>query len=585
MNVHPLARSIIRSLPRFVVRGALVRGALVGVAAVAPLSAGAAHSRHALPAADALRLVPDEHAPSLTRVSTASLQRGAGTKTTKPRPATRTKEAATSPRRKRTTTRARSSRRKATVPVRPVLHHTTPRGEHALAADLATLLAARVRSGEWGVIVSSVTRGDTLFSHNADALMLPASTLKLYTAALAFEKLGPNHQFETSIFRTGPVNRDGTLEGSLVIRGGGDPALSGRFVGGSPDGPMRTLARIVADAGIKRITGDVIGDASAFDGKRIPDGWLARYINDSYAARVSALSLNENLLHVVVTPGKSGAKASVTLRPATVAYPVVNQTRTSGAGRTAKVTVSRTSDGTVVVRGSIGARSEPRVYVVVVEDPALFATGAFKQAEESEGVKVDGSLRLSPTPVGAVRIGGLASPPLWSLASAMNRESINHFAELLFRNASRASDPVAVGSAERGNLQLRDFMTRKVGALPGAVSAADGSGLSSLNRITPRSLVQLLGYAHHAPWGREFHQSLPVAGESELLRHRMKSTPAQGNLHAKTGTTNDVIALGGYVTSQGGELLAFSFLYNGRDRWNAKETIDAMGATLAGFGR
>jgi D-alanyl-D-alanine carboxypeptidase/D-alanyl-D-alanine-endopeptidase (penicillin-binding protein 4) len=117
------------------------------------------------------------------------------------------------------------------------------------------------------------------------------------------------------------------------------------------------------------------------------------------------------------------------------------------------------------------------------------------------------------------------------------------------------------------------------------VNAADGSGLSSLDRITARSLVQLLGYANHSPWSREFHQSLPVAGESELLRHRMISTPAQGNLHAKTGTTNDVIALGGYVTAQNGELLAFSFLYNGKDRWHAKETIDAMGATLAGFTR
>ena len=79
--------------------------------------------------------------------------------------------------------------------------------------------------------------------------------------------------------------------------------------------------------------------------------------------------------------------------------------------------------------------------------------------------------------------------------------------------------------------------------------------------------------------GPAFHASLPVAGESELMRHRMRGTPAAGNLHAKTGTTNDVIALGGYVTAENGEVLAFSFLFNGRDRWNARATIDAMGAT------
>ena len=114
---------------------------------------------------------------------------------------------------------------------------------------------------------------------------------------------------------------------------------------------------------------------------------------------------------------------------------------------------------------------------------------------------------------------------------------------------------------------------------------ADGSGLSTLDRVTPRAQVQLLAYAHHADWGPWLHSSLPVAGDSELLRRRMRNTPAEGNLHAKTGTTNDVIALAGYVTAVNGEVLAFSFLYNGRDRWTAKSMIDVMSETLASFGR
>ena len=115
--------------------------------------------------------------------------------------------------------------------------------------------------------------------------------------------------------------------------------------------------------------------------------------------------------------------------------------------------------------------------------------------------------------------------------------------------------------------------------------AADGSGLSVLDRVSPRAMVALLSYAHNAPWGPTFHASLPVAGESELLRHRMRATPAQGNLHAKTGTTNTVISLAGYVTALDGEVLAFSFIYNGNDRWRARSTIDQVGATLANFVR
>ena len=136
-----------------------------------------------------------------------------------------------------------------------------------------------------------------------------------------------------------------------------------------------------------------------------------------------------------------------------------------------------------------------------------------------------------------------------------------------------------------GNAMLRDFMELRVGASPTDVYAADGSGLSTLDRVTARSLVKLLSYAHRAPWSRQFHESLPVAGREETLRLRMRQTPAQGNLHAKTGTTNDVVALSGYVAARTGEVLAFAFLYNGKDRWNARATIDAMGVTLADFAR
>jgi D-alanyl-D-alanine carboxypeptidase/D-alanyl-D-alanine-endopeptidase (penicillin-binding protein 4) len=98
-------------------------------------------------------------------------------------------------------------------------------------------------------------------------------------------------------------------------------------------------------------------------------------------------------------------------------------------------------------------------------------------------------------------------------------------------------------------------------------------------------MVKLLSYANSAPWSRQFHESLPIAGKEETLRLRMRKTTAQGNLHAKTGTTNEVVALSGYVTARAGEVLAFSFLYNGKDRWNARATIDEMGVTLADFVR
>jgi D-alanyl-D-alanine carboxypeptidase/D-alanyl-D-alanine-endopeptidase (penicillin-binding protein 4) len=433
-------------------------------------------------------------------------------------------------------------------------------------------------------MIVSLTRGDTLYSTNAGDLMLPASTMKLFTAALAFDTFGPEHQFTTSVLRDGVVGADGTLAGNLVLRGGGDPGLSTRYYKAPAEGPMASLARMVAGSGIKRVTGDLIADASAFESKRVPDGWLARYLESGYAARVSALSMNENLATVVITPQPNGT-TSVSLDPPSSTVPVINNMRSVAGSKAARLSIRRLPDGRVDVRGWIGSKAGSRSYLVVIDDPAPWVAGTLRSALATQGVTVAGQVRTGSASPNAVSVASLSSPPLARLAAAMNRESINHFAELLFRDAAQVASPDRVGSAQFGNTVLRRFMTEKVGAGSADVTATDGSGLSTLDRVTARSLVQLLSYSHRASWSADFHASLPVAGESELLRHRMRYTPAQGNLHAKTGTTNDVIGLAGYVTARDGEVLAFAFLYNGRDRWNAKEAIDVSGATLAGFVR
>src|SRR6476661_1304033 len=484
----------------------------------------------------------------------------------------------------KTTTRRRA--RKSSTnrpPAVPAVRYSTTRSPDDLNTTL-TNLAGRIRGGMWGGMVVSLTKGDTLYAYNAGEEMLPASTMKLLTSALAFERFGPNYQFSTDALRDGAVGPDGTLTGNLYLRGDGDPALSGKFLPGGASAPMNRLADLVSSQGIKHVTGDIIGDASAFDDQKVPAGWLSRYLQASYAARVSALSLNENLVAVAVTPTAPGQPATVTLEPSTSAIPLVANVRTV-AGGGARLGFRKLGDGTIQANGSIGTRAGTRKYVYIVEDPASFATGAFRNALIARGVKVDGSIRLGTTPPTAVKVASLLSPPLASMIAAMNRESINHYAELLFRNAARGPQRDAVGSVANASALLDNFFATKVGADTSRLTFADGSGLSTIDRVTPRAQVQLLGYAHRASWGPWLHSSLPVAGDSELLKRRMRNTPAEGNLHAKTGTTNEVIALAGYVTAVNGEVLAFSFLYNGRDRWSAKSMIDVMSETLASFAR
>lgn len=480
-----------------------------------------------------------------------------------------------------TTARARRTAARPAPVVRP--SYTAPRSAADLNTTLATILSRR-EDGRWGAIVVSLTRGDTLFAREPDAPVLPASTMKMFTSVLAFDRLGPDWRFRTEVLRTGPLEADGTVRGDLVVRGDGDPSFSRRFWGGGDygtgyDAPARALARRVAAAGVKHVTGDVVGDASAFEARTIPDGWLTRYAGSGYAAPFGALSMNENIVVVAVS-----GDGRVTLEPATAGIRVENTVRVTGGGGM-NVHVFRATDGHVVARGTVGRSAGVRRLQLTVADPTTFTAGAVRAALAAEGVAVDGGLRTGPAPAGAEAVAQLESPPLRELVAVMNRESINHFAELIFRAAARGSQRDSVGSAAAGNALLGRFLVERVGARPGAVAVTDGSGLSVLDHVTARAMVQLLGYAHRAAFGPAFHASLPVAGESELMRYRMVGTPAVGNLHAKTGTTDEVIALGGYVTAADGEVLAFSFIFNGRDRWNARATIDAMGATMAGFTR
>jgi len=453
----------------------------------------------------------------------------------------------------------------------------SPRTASALAGDLGLILNSQTRGGTWGVIVISVTRGDTLFSSNADVLLKPASIMKMMTTGLALDRYGPEHTFETEVLRDRPVNA-GTLEGNLYLRGGGDPTLSLRFWQG--ESPMDALARQVAGAGIRHVRGDIIADESAFEAERIPLGWKSSYLMSAYAAPVSALSLNENLMWIVARP-ESG-QAVVELDPASSAIPIASTVRVvRGSG--GRIVARRAGDGGITVSGTIGSSSAPRRYSLVVQEPPAFAAGALDASLRKAGVQVDGSVRAGTAPKGAERVAAVRSLPMAHMVSYMNRESINHFAELLFRNAAR--DEAHVGSSRAGLEALRELIATKAGGRREDIRVADGSGLSEADSLTARSMVQLLAYAHRAPWGAVFHASMPVAGESELMRRRMRGGAAQGNLHAKTGTTNSVASLAGYVTALNGEVLAFAFIYNGRERSGARATMDRMGPTLANFYR
>lgn len=472
-----------------------------------------------------------------------------------------------------------------------------------LRSDLEGLIrSATVRNSVHGVLVVSIDRGDTLFSHNADVPLAPASNMKLFSTSAALYYLGPDFRYSTYALADGPIV-DGVLDGDLILYGTGDPAISSRMLTGALT-PLNALADSLRARGITEVRGDILGDGSYFDDSWIAEGWREEYRLDSYSAPIGALSLAENVVRVRVTPGgAAGAPASIGTTPSTHGLLIQNRVTTTTGGRSS-VRFSWDPDG-LVIEGQL-VRGHPGVTrTVTVVDPANFAAAAFRTVLENAGIEINGDVRTvrrsegSPVSFGAVStngggsvpprvVGTHLSPTLRELTSVANHVSQNLFAEAFFKTVGRVV--LGDGSFQGGALAVQYFLECEKPFDFSAMRLVDGSGLSPINRVTPRATVHLLDLMTRTDVWEPFYESLPEAasplGGQHSLRGRMRGTAAAGNLRAKTGTINNVSGLSGYVRSADGELLAFSILANEVPSTSrAKRTEDQIGARLAQFSR
>ena len=436
-------------------------------------------------------------------------------------------------------------------------------------------------SGDWGVMAWSVDSGRPLIQINASTPMTPASNNKVFTAIWALDELGPDHRFSTDLLVTGPVS-NGVLQGDVVLRGSGDPAfgypprVEHRQFTEDPMQPLRVMAQRLASMGVRQVAGDVIGDPTAFDTVLVGPSWP----NDTgagaaqYAPRVSGLAFQRNMIWVEATPGPGGVE--IHLEPDVDVVPVVATVR-RGGGRA--LAVRRPDEDTVRVQGAVSGRSR---FGVGVANPALMATGALRAALEEAGIQVQGQTRLGQTPAEAVPVHRHLSIPVGMMVPLLNQDSDNFFAEHLWKAAARAA--IGTGSYLRGGpASALHFMTRaQVPA--GELYQFDGSGLSDHSRASAQALVRALVYAHQQPYSELWHSSLAVAGDPDGTMSRMyRNTPAAGNLHAKTGYIRRVRTLSGYVRAANGELIAFSFLYNGSNTNGARTVQEELGVLLANY--
>ena len=472
--------------------------------------------------------------------------------------------------------------------VAPLRAQDSPQGP--LAGELVRFLRQpRFASAQWGALVVSLTRGDTLFAWNADRRLVPASNAKLFTTAAALHYLGPDYRFLTALYADGAV-RSGELFGDLVLYGTGDPMFA------EDTASLAPFADSVVKAGIHRIRGDIVGDASFLGAELTGPGWSPDNVEEEYAAPPSALGAAENRLRLTLYPGPArGAPTTFELTPPSDFYHIVNRVTTGRPRQRSRITVRHLRGDTVEVAGTINPRTSRWGTWIVVHEPARFAASLLRQLLAARGVAVDGFTRsvVDDVPERAEdvlqRVTTYASPLQRTLAvhrSAalndivlmINHRSHNLSAELALRSIGRVAGNA--GTFASGARLVQRFLTEQVGVAADAVQVNDGSGLSLLDEATPRALVQLLAFMRHSSEGNDFYRSLPMVGDG--LSRRMSRTAAWGRLRAKTGTLVGVSALSGYVTTEDGEELAFSLMVNGaRSIRRARQVQDSVGVRLA----
>ena len=458
----------------------------------------------------------------------------------------------------------------------------------------------RFANASWGIQIVSLQDGRTLYETNSLKLHKPASNAKLFTGALALDRLGPEFRFKTELLARGKIS-NGTLRGDLMVRGGGDPTFSARFNNSTNRSVLAPIVDAVKASGLRRVSGDLIADESLFRGPAPGGSWTWDDLQHYYGAVASALTVNDNTLDFTVTPvAKPGLACLLVPSQDSSGLRLLNLTATGERGSKANIDVERPLGADYVfVRGSLPIGSKAVNSDVTVPDPAMWFGTLLKHELANHGIKVSGKVRTmnwrdrelgSGSVEPAAEGTHVLSRPLREILPHMMKPSQNLYAQLLLLQVGAmggSSDNSKHTTEELGLAELYKFLD-SAGIEGREVLFDDGSGLSRASLVTPHAIVGLLRYMDRHPAAQEFKDALPIAGVDGTLAGRMKGTAAAGNVRAKTGTIRYVNSLSGYVTAAGGECLAFSILLNNYSppdgAPSARSDLDHIAVMLAELG-
>lgn len=417
------------------------------------------------------------------------------------------------------------------------------------------------RDANMGVLICDYHSGDTIDAFRANSVIPSASTMKLLTTATAVEMWGGDYRIKTPITYSGYI-QDGTLHGNLYIEGRGDPTFGSRYVGSHSF--MYRWLREVRNAGIKHITGSVIGDASYFDGNALNPSWLWEDAGNYYAPGIFALSYLDNTMNIVLQSGPVGSIATVlNTTPQVPEVEFENHIRCTHISYDGAFVHGVPYSNHRYLVGSVPSNRQTFGVKGDLPNPPLILARDFTNLLNNSGVKVDGEATyLSEKPQNSVARTELfvyESEPLSEIIRHTNHESDNLYAEMLFRIfGSRYSIPCTIHNSSDF---VREYWKNR-GVSFRSAKILDGCGLAPQNTISPAMYVQLLRYMYGSKNKDVFLESLPCSGESGTLSSFLRGTPLHGKVCAKSGTIGGTKNYAGYIFLPDGRVWVFAVMVN-----------------------
>jgi len=448
----------------------------------------------------------------------------------------------------------------------------------------------------FGVLAVDARSGRVLYERNARKHFVPASNEKLLVTSTALSLLGPDYRYQTAVYATGPLV-DGTVQGSLVLVGTGDPTLGEPFWP-SGEAALTALADSLLATGVRRVEGRLLVDASAWDSTSVGPTWQAASLGASYAATGGAFAVDRGELRVVVHGGAGpGAEPTITWSPLGTDDFVTDALTTAPPDSSTRVRPGYLPEShRIVLAGRVRA-ARVDTLTFAIRDPVRQATAALERILREHGIEVVGGWGVVWEPgvdvgeaclsgsvascSGALRVGGLTSPPMVEIVQAILEPSQNWMTEQLVRTlgVERGEE----GSWEGGLDVVAHFLVDEVGVDSLDISPRDGSGLSSADLVTPRALVRILRYMAAGPDGDAFRHALAEPGEEDSTLER-RLPGLEGRVYGKTGTIANVNSLSGYLVRDDGHEVVFSILSNGSGLPSSqvRASIDEVVRVLAG---